>query len=49
MIKDVCLGVEAPAETVAEKLDRFKQIKEALNRHKRGLPPDDIKLEDIPF
>jgi hypothetical protein len=49
MIQNVTLGVKAPEKTWKSELSKFKEMKDALRRQKMGLPPDDIKLEDIPF
>lgn len=50
MIHDITIGKPAaPAKTWKSELIKLKEVKEALRRHKLGLPPEEIKLEDIPF
>lgn len=50
MIRDVTIGKPAPKTEKPSVVSRFKNVKEAIRKQKRGpLPQDDIKLEEIPF
>lgn len=50
MIKDLTIATPVPTGEQTEEPEKFKNVREAIARAKRGpLPQDDIKLEDIPF